>query len=255
MASSIRYEIDQNQIAILTLDRPAVRNALNWKMMEGFAHRIDTISKEDVAQVLIVTGEGGAFCAGGDLFELHHYSSQADGERLAMLMGDALATLAALSIPVIAAIEGPAIGGGAEITLACDLRVSSTNAKIGFPQINLALTPAWGGAGHLVKLLGHSKAFALLSSGEIMDSKTASDMGLINCIVPDGQALAAAGEIALELVTKHPASVQALKRILRAHSTLPLTEATTIERSVFAELWAAEAHRLEAANFIDRKGS
>lgn len=150
MASTIHGEQDQNHNVILTLKRPEARNALNWEMMEAFAHNIEKISQDNTIRALIITGKGDACCAGGDLFELHNFISHSDGERPATLMGDVLSLLFELPIPVIVAIDGPAIGGGAEIALACDLRVSTENAKIGFPQINLALTPAWGGAGHLV---------------------------------------------------------------------------------------------------------
>jgi enoyl-CoA hydratase len=253
MASTIHIEQDKNHNVILTLNRPETRNALNWEMMEAFAHNIESISRDNTIRVLIITGKGDAFWAGGDLLELHNYASHSDGERLATFMGDALSLLFELPIPVIAAINGPAIGGGAEIALACDLRISSENALIGFPQINLALTPAWGGAGHLVYLIGYQHAYSLLSSGEIIDCQRAFEIGLINNIVAKGRALEAAINIAQKLTSKNSATLRALKKIMRAHRAHSASEAREFERSIFAELWTSEAHIMESTRFIKQK--
>lgn len=253
MTSLIHFELEQDHIGLITLDRPQVRNALNWEMMERFALLIEQISKDDQVHVLIVTGAGGAFCAGGDLIELHQFQSHADGERLAELMGDALTQLFNLSIPVIAAIEGPAIGGGAEIAMACDLKVAAQNARISFPQIKLALTPAWGGAGLLVKLLGYPRAFRLLATGETLKPKAALDLGLIHHIVPDGQALQSAIALGQDFLGHSIAAMASLKEILHAHQNLPLSEATAVERDVFASLWASDDHITKAADFVAHK--
>jgi enoyl-CoA hydratase len=201
--------------------------------------------------VLIVRGDGDAFCAGGDLFELHNHSSHSDGERLAGLMADALALLGELPIPVIAAIEGPAIGGGAEIALACDLRVMAQSARIGFPQISLALTPAWGGARRLQNLVGYARAFEWLSSGELLSSQEAYELGLSYRVVPDGRALEIAQVIAEGYLRKDQAALRGIKSILRAHSTLSAQEATRLERAIFADLWSAAAHLEASSKFIE----
>jgi enoyl-CoA hydratase/carnithine racemase len=255
MTASIRFEIDQNHIGFLTLNRPQARNALDWSMMEGFAETVSRVAARGDLMALILTGEGGAFCAGGDLFELHNFTTHADGKRLARLMGDALVMLAELSHPVIAAIEGPAIGGGAEIALACDMRVASESATIGFPQIQLALTPAWGGVGRLIQLLGYPSTYSLLSSGEVLDGQRAFSIGLTQHLVPEGQALQKAAQIAQELTSLDPRTIRSLKKIMRAYGALSKPQATTLERSLFAELWAAESHVAKSSQFVKRKGS
>ncbi|TFH35711.1 MAG: enoyl-CoA hydratase/isomerase family protein [Anaerolineales bacterium] len=253
MTPFITYEIGPDQIGLLTLNRPSARNALNWDAMESFAAIVQQIKTEGKIRALILAGEGQAFCAGGDLFELHHTTSHADGERLAGLMGDALARLANLPIPVIASIEGPALGGGAEIALACDLRVMAQSARIGFPQITLALTPAWGGASRLLELVGFARAFAWLASGELFDSQKALESGLAHRIVPDGQALEAAHAMAETLIKADQAALRALKTVLRAHLALPAADATQLERALFADLWSAESHIMASSKFIDRQ--
>ena len=185
MNPPIHLEIDQNQVAVLTLNWPKKRNALNWEAMEAFAAILQEISTRDELCALILVGEGEAFCAGGDLVELHDNPSRPDGERLATLMAEALTRLAELPIPVIAAIEGPALGGGTEIALACDLRVMAQSAKIGFPQIGLGITPAWGGLKHLLDLVGYGRSFAWFSSSEKLDADLAYASGLVQRIAPE----------------------------------------------------------------------
>ena len=253
MSPPIHFEIDQNQVGFITLNRPLKRNALNWAAMEAIAAILQEISSRDDLCALILVGEGDAFCAGGDLFELHNYASRADGERLANLMADALAMLAKLPIPVIAAMEGPAVGGGAEIALACDLRVMAQSAQIGFPQIRLGIIPTWGGLGRLLELVGYARAFAWLSTGGMLDSQEAFGSGLIYRVVPDGQALSAARTLAQEYSAWDRATLHALKSMLHAHLSLPTQEATALERSVFADLWTAQAHREASSKFINRR--
>ncbi len=255
MRSPIQFEIQRNGIATLTLHRPEVRNALNWELMQSLTEKAASISNDGDMHALIITGSGDAFCSGGDLFELHNYASHADGVNLACLMGDALSQIAGLPIPVIAAIEGPAIGGGAELALACDVRIASQKGTIGFPQINLALTPAWGGAGRLIQSVGYTKAFSLLSSGVILDSQEAFELGLFQKIVADGQAQHAATALAMEMTSKNREALLALKRILHAHLNLSTADATAFERRLFADLWASDAHQELASAFIKRDDS
>ncbi len=254
MSSSIQFSIDQNHIGLLTLNRPAARNALNWEMMEAFADTIESILRDGQLRALILTGAGEAFCAGGDLFELHNTTSHADGKRLARLMGDSLERLSDLPFPVIAAIEGPAIGGGAEIALACDMRVAAEASTIGLTQIHLALTPAWGGAGRLIAYLGYPTAYALLTSGEVLEAKRALALGLIQQFVPEGQARHAAFQLALDLIKLDQAALQALKKIMHSHLQMDHAATREIERALFADLWAADAHIEKSTQFVKHKG-
>ena len=253
MTSSIRYRIDADRIAYLTLNRPAVRNALSWEMMEAFSLTVDQIKAEDVARVLIIDAEGQRSAPGAIFSNCTTYDSQTDGARLATMMGDALEALSCLPIPVIAAIEGPAIGGGAEIALACDLRVLARGAQIGLPQIRLALTPAWGGARRLMGLLGYARAFELLSTGRLIESQEAFSLGLAQLVVADGEALPAAADLAQVWLTRDPAALRALKSLLLHDPSRSSSEGTSIERSVFAKLWAADAHASAASDAIQHK--
>lgn len=239
-------------IALLKVDRSQVRNALNFQAMGDFASCIEQAHQMEDLRTLILTGEGDSFIAGGDLKELHDYDNHSDAENLMKLVGNALHRLEALPCPTIAAINGPARGGGAEIALACDFRVMSADADLGLVQVTLGLTPGWGAGGRLLRLIGYSIAMELLMTGRVLDAQEARAYGLVNRIAPPGTALPAAIELAREIGQMPATAVQAIKRILRAGIILPAGAASALERSEFPPLWVAEEHRLAVERFLNR---
>jgi len=250
---TVELTINAGGIGILTLNRPHVRNALNWNAMEKFAETIDRVSGDKEMRALIITGSGGAFCAGGDLYELDNYMTREDGSRLATIMGGALKRLENLPFPSLAAMEGPAIGGGAEIALACDLRVMAERAVIGLVHIRLAIMPAWGGGQRLLHLIGYTRAMEWLVGGRIISSIEAHAAGLANRLVPDGRAFEHTLELA-ESITKHARqAITAIKSILRAGIDLPAEEAERFERDIFPDIWAAAEHVEASRRFVEKK--
>lgn len=250
---TVQLSKNDGGIGILTLNRPHVRNALNWNAMGKFAEKIDRISDDEEMRALIVTGSEGAFCAGGDLYELDSYLTRQDGSRLGAIMGKALKRLENLPFPTLAAMEGPAIGGGAEIALACDLRVMAERAVIGLSHIRLAIMPAWGGGQRLLRLIGYTRAMEWLAGGRIVSSIEAHTAGLANKLVPDGSAFEHTLELA-ESITKHARqAVSAIKSILRAGIELPANEAESLERDIFPDVWASEEHVDASKRFVERK--
>ena len=249
----IEVHIPDNGIGTLTLNRPSVRNALNWEAMYAFAEAVEVAHNSPDLQALIVTGSEGAFCAGGDLYELDRYPSRLDGVRLTTIMGDALDRLEELPCPTIAAIEGPAMGGGAEIALACDLRVMAESAILGLMHVRLAICPAWGGGQRLMRLVGYARALAWLAAGRVLSAAETLACHLTNLLTPDGQALKGALELATSITRNDSSAVQAIKRILRAGLTLPSAEAAAAERSELPDLWAAPAHLKASERFVSRK--
>jgi enoyl-CoA hydratase/carnithine racemase len=203
-------------------------------------------------RALIVTGAGSAFASGGDIAELRGYPSRADGLRLATLMGDALARLEALPCPTLAALNGPARGGGAEIALACDLRFMAENADIGFVQARLGIVTAWGGGQRLLRAVGYARALDLLATGRVLAPGEALALRLVNAVVPLGEALRAARRTAEHIAANPPAATQAAKRILRL--SLAHTEglAMEAERQEFPPLWDTEYRREAVRRFLER---
>ncbi|MEJ2012547.1 MAG: enoyl-CoA hydratase/isomerase family protein [Anaerolineales bacterium] len=255
MNAEMIFEQDDRGIGLLRFNRPQVRNALSWSAMECFRDLIEQAYDDRDLRVLILTGDKRAFCAGGDLAELHSHLSRVDGVRLMTLMGEALNRLAEFPAPTIAAIEGAAMGGGAEISLACDMRVLAEDAHIGLMHVRLAISPAWGGALRLLRTVGYARAFEWLVAGRVLTGEQAYRYGLANRLTPPGQAMAEARALAETIAAYDPAAVHAIKRMLRAGRTLDPSSAAAAERREFPVLWAAPAHTQASADFIARKQS
>ncbi len=176
--NEIDFQIDSHNIGILTINRPHVHNALNWTAMQAFADAIEQAHEaaETIGRglrALIITGAGPSFVSGGDINELQAYPTRDDGLRLATIMGNALQRLEALPCITIAAINGPARGGGAEIAVACDLRVMDEVADIGFIQVKMGISTAWGGGQRLLRAIGYSRALELLVTGRVISATDA----------------------------------------------------------------------------------
>lgn len=239
------------EIGVLKVNRPEVHNALDWETMHSFSRSIKKIHKDRSLRALIVTGEGESFVSGGDLKVLVNYPKRIHGLRLANIMSRALERLRALPMPTIAAINGPARGGGAEIAVACDIRVIAENADIGFVHAKLGITTAWGGARFLLQLVGYPQALKLLASGELLSSNEALAIGLVDDVAPRGRVM----EIALQLAEKlsqHPQSgVEAAKRLLRLAIAYP-SVANLAERGIFANLWDSDFRRKQVEKFLNK---
>lgn len=251
----INFTKDHEGIGILTINRPKVRNALNWEAMEDFSEAIESAHQDDDLKALIVTGADGAFSSGGDLDELDNFLTRPDGIRLTTLMGNALKRLERLKVPTLAAMEGPALGGGAEIALACDMRVMAEKAVMGLMHIRLAIIPAWGGGQRLLRAVGYARALEWISSGRIVSAIEAQAVGLANKLAPDGKALEGAIALAKSITTHAHNSVKAVKRILQAGLTEPPGVAESIEQSDFVDRWASPEHHQASKKFVSRKNS
>ena len=255
MTDPIAYEITENSIAILRVTRPQARNALNWAAQEAFATAVTRTAQNKAIRILIITGTGDkAFVAGGDLKELANHPEAAAGERLNRVMGRALAELTELPIPVIAAVNGDAFGGGCEILTACDLRLCAAHARFSFAQVKNALTTGWGGSGRLIPLIGQSQAIELLLTARLFDAEEAKRLGLIHRIVPaDEDALAAAIAWAEELLPLPKRALASAKALTHAAIRLPLPEIYDAETNLFVKLWSHPDH-IEALNaFVEKR--
>lgn len=241
-------------IVVLTFNRPQAHHALTLAMMQAFADAVAGLHALPQLRAVILTGAGdSAFCSGGDLLELSGYPTEADALAFITVMGDALHRLEALSVPVIAAINGYALGGGSEIALACDFRIASENARMGFVQIRNAVIPGWGGGQRLLRLVGYSQALDLLLSARTLTATDAHALGLVNRVVEAGQALPGALAWAEEIAALPVDVVRSMKALLHAGLTLPYAAALDAERALFPPLWAAEPHLNAVAEFLKRR--
>lgn len=254
MTSEIIYTAEAG-IGLLTINRPEARNALNWRAQERFAAAVDRAAHDAGLRVLIVTGAGDkAFVSGGDLKELIHHPEAEAGARLNRVMGDALAQMTQLPLPVIAAVNGHAVGGGCEIMTACDLRLASERAHFSFAQAKVGLTTGWGGTARLVRLLGQSRALELLLTGRVFDGQEARRLGFVHRLTPAGDdVVVAAMTWAQELIKLPRQALAATKKLVYAAGRLSLPEAYQVETQLFTELWSQPDHLAAMEHFVNRQ--
>ncbi|MBC7809876.1 MAG: enoyl-CoA hydratase/isomerase family protein [Burkholderiales bacterium] len=243
-----------NGIVVLTFNRPEAHNALEVETMLRFAEVVQALAADERLRAVILTGAGdSAFCSGGDLVELSNYPAADQGQRMVTLMGDALLTLERLPVPVIAAVNGYALGGGSEIALACDLRIVDENARLGLVHIRLGLIPGWGGGQRLLRMVGYSQALDLLLRGHIMRADELKALGVATRVVERGTSLSQALELAQQIASADAGTVRAIKSLLQAGVNHPYAEALDFERSLFPALWEADAHLRAVSDFMNKK--
>lgn len=206
-------------VMILSLNRPAARNAVNTAMARSLAAALDRYERQSELRVAVLTGEGGNFCAGMDL------KAFTQGER-PWVLGAGFAGIVEMppAKPLIAAVEGYAVAGGFEITLACDLIVAADNARFALPEVRRGLVAAAGGLLRLPRRLPYHLAMELALTGEMLEAPRAASLGLVNRLVPAGQALSAALALAHTIADNAPLAVLASKRILSQSGAWPAEE-------------------------------
>jgi enoyl-CoA hydratase len=236
----------ENEIATLVINRPQIRNALDLQTMRDFAAAIEHAQDLNL-RALIVTGAGKAFISGGDLNDLHSYNTEEEARVMVTIMDDALNALESLPCITLAALEGPARGGGCEVALACDWRVAAEDADLGFVQIRLGLTTGWGGAARLQKVVGYPRALDLLVLGRVITASEAHRLGIVTHLTPPNQALKSALHIANSLHEYDRDALYAYKKILRSN------DPQSVEREVFPKLWMGEAHTEAVKSFAAKR--
>jgi enoyl-CoA hydratase len=239
--------VEHGSVTLLKVSRPEQRNAINFATMDELEEVLTLLEKDGSLRVLVLTGGGETFVSGGDLKDFQVLITAEDGRRMAERMGAILMRISCLPVPVIAALNGPAVGGGTEVALACDLRVAATNAYFSFRQVTMGIMTAWGGAPRLLALLGFSRSLYYLLTAERIPPEQALQMGLVQRVTPEGQAVAGALEMARQIVSQPPLAVRAIKRTLRHMMGVPFEAAAAVEVQEFGEVWASEDH-LEAVN-------
>jgi enoyl-CoA hydratase len=227
-------------IATLTVNRPKALNALNRTVVEGMARVLRDVRHDPSVRVLIVTGAGDrAFVAGADIAAMSEMSV-ADGLEFSRLGHRVMATFEELPIPVIAAVNGFALGGGLELAMACDLIIASEKARFGQPEINLGLIPGFGGTQRLPHRIGHARARELILTGEMFDATTALDWGLVNKVTPFDQLMVETRKLAEKIASKSAFAIRQAKAALRASFTMEEDAGLRYEQSAFGLTFASE---------------
>lgn len=239
------------RIAVLTINRPEVRNALDPTTWDELSRAVRELEADPEVGVLIITGAGEkAFAAGADIRSLR------ERQMLDVLTSpgqDILNQLEQLSKPVIAAINGYALGGGCELAMACDIRVAAETARLGLPELNLGIIPGAGGTQRLARLVGLGRAKELILTGEIIDAAEAERIGLVNKVVPAERLMEAAREVAEKILPKGPVAVAMAKRVIQAGADVDLRSGLALEKLAQTVLFATE-DRLEGTTaFLEKR--
>ncbi|PPD57489.1 enoyl-CoA hydratase/isomerase family protein [Dehalogenimonas etheniformans] len=217
--------ITHGAVAIITLNRPEAYNALDLASLRGLSDAVARFESDGNLQVAIITGTGKAFCAGADIDETLPYMKEHGTKTLppTIMRGQNC------SKPLIAAINGLALGGGLELAFACDIRIAAASARLGFPEIGLGLIPGWGGTQRLARLVGLGRASEMILTGHAINASGAERIGLVNKVVPDSELMTSAFEMAHAIAEKSPEAVRIAKEALRKGFDLPLNEALDLE--------------------------
>jgi enoyl-CoA hydratase len=228
-----------NGIATVTISRPKAMNALNTRFFDEMDELIKALSSDQEIKVIILTGEGKAFVAGADIAEMVDMT-QAQGSEFSKKGQNTFRSLELLEKPVIAAINGFALGGGCELALACDFRIASSKAKFGQPEVSLGLTPGYAGTQRLPRLIGSGNAMFMLLTGDMVKADEALRMGLVQKVVEPEDLLPTVQKMAESIITKGPKSVQLVKKLVREGLLTTFGEGCKLESTLFGSLFENE---------------
>jgi enoyl-CoA hydratase len=241
-------------IATITLNRPAVLNALDAALLDRLAAALDEVDADAGIRAVIVTGAGDrAFAAGADIGELARLAGPAAGAALARRGQHVTRRIETLRAPVIAAVNGFALGGGCELAMACDIRIASDRARFGQPEVNLGISPGYGGTQRTTRLLGSGAAMLLCLTGELIDAAEALRIGLVQRVVPAADLPQAARAIADAIAAKAPLAVSATKRAILDGAALAIDDALALEAVHFGALVASDDFREGTAAFLAKR--
>jgi len=241
------------RIATITLNRPDALNAFNKDVVEEILKALEDAKNDEKIRVVILTGAGEkAFSAGADIKTMKGFDALKAREL--SLMGEKLCSaIENFEKPVIAAINGYALGGGLEVAMACDLRIASDKAKMGQTEINIGLIPGWGGTQRLTRLIGKTKAKELVFTGKMIDAKTAEQLGLVNMVVPADQFREAVRKFAMELAEKAPVALRIAKALINKGADMSLDAAIALEREGFGVVGSTEDLQEGVSAFIEKR--
>ncbi len=226
----------KDQIATITLNRPEVLNALNARVFSELEQVFMTLTADSSVRVILLTGAGDkAFAAGADINEVARLDV-ATGEAKARRGQEVLRIIETCGKPIVACINGFALGGGCELAMACSIRLASETARLGQPEVKLGLIPGYGGTQRLPRLVGQSMALKLLLTGEMIGAAEALRIGLVDEIIPADRLMERAGEIAKTIVNMAPLAVAGCMEAVRWGGELGLVAATDVEAEIFGRL-------------------
>ena len=253
MNGNVLYTED-GAVGIVTVHRPEVHNALNMDTIRELRELCLRLRAEERLRAMILTGAGDkTFLSGGDLKEFQHLKTVEEARHMVSTMKEVTDLLAGFPWPVIAAVNGLAVGGGCETAVACDFRIASRTAKLGYRQIKMGVMSGWGGGPRLVHLIGKGRALRLMTTGDLLSADEALAIGLVDQVVPPEQVLPTALALARTIAENAPLAVRAYKRLVQITVRVPLEAALEFETELFGPVWVSEDHDECVRAFFEKR--
>jgi enoyl-CoA hydratase len=250
MPDLLLIERPSNDIVVFKLNRPEVRNALNLEIRAQLAEAITRFAADPGIRCLIVTGSDKAFASGADISEMAEASA---AEIMARNVQQYWRAISDCPKPLIAAVEGYALGGGLELALCADIIVAGEGARLGLPEVKVGVLPGGGGTQRLARLVGAKRAMLLLMTGRMFSAAEALAMGVISEVAPTGQALTRAIEIAREIAAMPPIAIKQIKEVVKAGLDAPLDTALMLERKAYELLYATADQKEGMRAFLEKR--
>ena len=248
----VKYETD-GMAAIITIDRPKALNALNRAVLEQLAEALRKAGEDGDVRGVIITGGGNkAFVAGADIAAMSNMTPE-EGLEFAGFGLSVLGLIEELPKPVIAAVNGFALGGGTELALACDMIYATPRAKMGQPEVKLGIIPGFGGTQRLARLVGRNRAKELVLTGDIIDAETALSYGLVQNIVPADELLDYCTGVIARIGGNGPLAVARSKSAINDGVDLPLAEGLEVEKQAFSGLFGTHGQREGMSAFLEKR--
>ena len=246
----IKYE-EEGMVALLTINRPKALNALNSQVLEELDKTLDAIDLNKI-RALIITGAGEkSFVAGADIGEMSSLTKK-EGEAFGKKGNDVFRKLETFPIPVIAAVNGFALGGGCEISMSCDIRICSDNAIFGQPEVGLGITPGFGGTQRLARLVGQGMAKQMIYTAKNIKADEALRIGLVNAVYPQSELLNEAKKLAETIARQAPIAVRNSKKAINDGLQVDMDKAIEIEERLFGDCFETEDQRAGMGNFLEK---
>lgn len=249
----IKYEVSDG-IGTITINRPEVLNALNMQVLAEMLSAVGEASADEAVKVVVLTGAGRSFIAGADIAQMKDFGT-VEGLRFGDLGHSVLLALETMDKPVIAAVNGFALGGGTEVSLGCDFIYASAKAKFGQPEVNLGIIPGFGGTQRLARTVGMNKARELIYTGEVIDAAEAKRIGLVSEVFEPEELMEKVTEKAKLLMGKGPLAIAAAKRVMNKGVDLALDSALEFEKQTFSALFGSKDQKEGMTAFVEKRAA
>ncbi len=239
-------------LAVLTVNRPKALNALNDDTLKELGQAIDLVEADEEVKVLIITGAGNAFVAGADIVAMLA-KNPVEGKVFTALGQGVFNKLEKMLKPVIAAVNGFALGGGCELAMACDIRIASEKAKFGQPEVGLGIIPGFAGTQRMPRLIGAGMAKELIYSGNMIDANKALQIGLVNSVVPADQLMDEVKKLALKIASNAPLAVRFAKQAINEGLQVDIDRGQLIEQDLLAVSFSTEDKKEGMTAFVEKR--